>query len=200
MNGMNGLGKVLSPGMPQGVPQGIPLGMPQTIPQGMAQGIPQGMPQGLPQQIPQGMQQGVPGGHQIPSHTDTNTKNEENFMKELDSINNFLNIINEIQLPIPDKVINNICAQSGLSTSDPRLSRLLSLASQYIICQIISECRKSGNLDLQISDIKKALEKMNINVYRPEYIVNPIDQEATNIDDNQIFDLSSNMDDTQMFD
>lgn len=186
MNGMNGLGKVLSPGMPMGMSPGMP------------QGIPPGMNQGIPPSMPQGMQQGMPQVGQ-PGHP--NIRNEEEYNKESECINNFLNIINEVPLPISDKVINNICAQSGFSTSDPRLARLLSLASEYLIIIAVNECKKitGDRTDLQLADVKKAVERLNTNVYRPEYIVNPIDSESAGIDDNQIFDLSSNMDDNQMF-
>lgn len=197
MNGMNGMGKVLSPGMPQGMPLGMTPGMPQAMP-GMNQAIPPAMQQGMQQ----GMPPGVPPQQMPPQRSDVNARNEEEFNKESESINSFLNTILEVQLPISDKVINNICAQAGFSTSDPRLARLLSFVSEYLTILALTECRKvtQKRTDLQLTDVKKVLETMNINVHRPEYIVNPIDSEATGIDENQLFDLSSTIEDTQMFD
>lgn len=173
-------------------------GIPPVIP-GISQNIAQGMPPGMSQGMNQGMSQfGAPAPFQ-PPHNEMN-RNEDEFVKEAENINNFLNTINECQLPISDKVINNICAQAGFSTTDPRLSRLLSLACEYFIIFAVNQCRKvaaNNRTDLQLSDVKKALEKLNVNIYRPEYIVNTIESEQANIDDNQMFDY---IEDTQMFD
>ncbi|KAH0785925.1 transcription initiation factor TFIID subunit 10-like protein [Histomonas meleagridis] len=86
--------------------------------------------------------------------------------------------------PIPDAVISHILSEAGLSTSDIRVCRTLNVACQKFISDVLEDCAsiakqrkksttkdKLKNIDLQVSDLKAALEMRDIHVHRPEFIV-----------------------------
>jgi len=101
------------------------------------------------------------------------------------NIEKFLSGMTEYPPPIPDTVICHVLAEAGLSTTDPRVHRTLNVACQKFIADILDDCAvaakqrakpaKSSSskkkLDLQLSDLKAALELRGIRCHRPEFIV-----------------------------
>jgi transcription initiation factor TFIID subunit 10 len=110
---------------------------------------------------------------------------QEEAQKENANIEKFLKGMSEYPPPIPDAVIMRILAEAGLATSDARVHRTLNVACQKFIDDVLQDCaanakrrvkrNKSGGskkgLDLQVSDLKVALENRSIHVHRPEFIV-----------------------------
>lgn len=108
----------------------------------------------------------------------------EEAQRENTNIERFLRGMAEYPPPIPDAVVMHILAQAGLSTSDPRVHRTLNVACQKFITDVIEDCAlaaqrrvkgtkqgKKEKPDLQVSDLKVALETRGIHVHRPEFIV-----------------------------
>lgn len=107
----------------------------------------------------------------------------EEAQRENANIEQFLKSMTEYLPPIPDAVVMHVLAQAGLSTSDPRVHRTLNVACQKFIAEVVEDCaiaatqRRGRNkqnktkLDLQVSDLKAALETRGIHVHRPEFIV-----------------------------
>ena len=108
----------------------------------------------------------------------------EEAQKENANIEKFIRGMAEYPPPIPDTVIMHVLAEAGLSTTDPRVHRTLNVACQKFIVDLIQDCsifakqrvkatKQSGkkNLDLQVSDLKAALELKGMHVHRPEFIV-----------------------------
>ena len=108
----------------------------------------------------------------------------EEAQKENENIEQFIRGMGEYPPPIPDAVVMHVLAEAGLSTTDPRVHRTLNVACQKFIVDLIDDCavfatqrmkanKQSGkkNLDLQLSDLKQALEVKGIHVHRPEFIV-----------------------------
>jgi transcription initiation factor TFIID subunit 10 len=101
------------------------------------------------------------------------------------NIDKFLRGMSEYPPPIPDTVITHVLAEAGLSTSDPRVHRTLNVACQKFIADLLDDCAivakqrvkktkspsSKKNLDLQLSDLKAALEVRGIHCHRPEFIV-----------------------------
>ena len=100
------------------------------------------------------------------------------------NIEKFLKGMTEYPPPIPDAVVMHVLAQAGLATSDPRVHRTLNVACQKFITDVIHDCAiaagqrvkrtskgKKEKPDLQVSDLKIALETRGIHVHRPEFIV-----------------------------
>lgn len=108
---------------------------------------------------------------------------QQEIEKENQNIDIFLRGMAEYPPPIPDAVIMHILAEAGLSTSDPRVHRTLNVACQKFISDVLDDCacvarqKKKGKggkqkgLDLEVSDLKVALEMRNIHIHRPEFIV-----------------------------
>lgn len=99
-------------------------------------------------------------------------------------IENFMIKLQDYPSPIPDSVIKHICAESGLNTTDARVTSAISVVTQKFISEVLRNCSdfakaraaqenpgKIRKLDLQFSDLKQALAKRGIHVNRPEFIV-----------------------------
>ncbi|KAK8891000.1 Transcription initiation factor TFIID subunit 10 [Tritrichomonas musculus] len=114
------------------------------------------------------------------------TKWMEEVQQENANIEKFLRGMSEYPSPIPDTVIMHVLAEAGLQTSDPRVHRTLNVAIQKFITEVLADCATAAkqrnkasqqsssskkSLDLQVSDLKCVLERRDIHVYRPEFIV-----------------------------
>jgi S-adenosylmethionine synthetase len=88
---------------------------------------------------------------------------------ECENVIAFVQKIQELYSPIPDAVINNIIAQAGCSTSDPRVARIFNVVAQKLIVEILNEF--SGKKEIQLPDVVRALSSRGFPVYRPEFIV-----------------------------
>ena len=109
----------------------------------------------------------------------------EEVQQENANIEKFLRGMSEYPSPIPDTVIMHVLAEAGLQTSDPRVHRTLNVAIQKFITEVLTDCATAAkqrnkaaqsssskkSLDLQVSDLKWVLERRDIHVYRPEFIV-----------------------------
>ena len=110
---------------------------------------------------------------------DFNSNNQANVEK-------FLQAMGEYQPPIPDAAVAHILAESGLSTSDTRVSRILNVACQKFISEVLQDCANAARqrvksesnsdskrqaLDLQMSDLKASLKNKGICIDRPDFIV-----------------------------
>ena len=110
----------------------------------------------------------------------------EEVQQENANIEKFLKGMSEYPSPIPDAVIMHVLAEAGLQTSDPRVHRTLNVAIQKFITEVLTDCATAAKqrnkatsqsssskktLDLQVSDLKAVLERRDIHVYRPEFIV-----------------------------
>jgi transcription initiation factor TFIID subunit 10 len=101
--------------------------------------------------------------------------------KEYANIEKFLRSMNEYPPPIPDTVVMHVLAEAGMSTSDRPVHRTLNVACQKFIADILEDSsavakqriQKKGKkgLDLQVSDLKVALEMRGIHIHRPDFIV-----------------------------
>ena len=172
MGGMGGMG-----GMPQAMQN-----MQQPMMQPGIPGMPQMMQPNMPHQNHPSMQMPPQMQHPVKQ---PNEKNDAAIITE------FVNKLNETPFMIPDPVINNICAQAGLTTSNPEILRIYSLICQTVLMMTINECKKtSENEHLQLSAVKAVLNHNGIPVHRPDYLVNPIESEDTNTDDTQGYDYA----------
>ena len=96
-----------------------------------------------------------------------------------DEIHMFLYNLSERPLLFPDHVLKNILEQSGATTSDSRVFKLISFACQTYLDNIAAECRhQSPTPNLQVGDVKRALAKFNVSIDRPEYIMTPLPPEV----------------------
>jgi transcription initiation factor TFIID subunit 10 len=103
--------------------------------------------------------------------------------KEHANIEKFLRSMNEYTAPIPDAVVMHVLAEAGLSTSDRGVHRTLNVACQKFITDVLVDCAtiakqrsrsqrgKKSVLDLQVSDLKTALDMRGVHVHRPDFIV-----------------------------
>ena len=108
--------------------------------------------------------------------------NQDSISNESANIAAFLREMGDYTPPIPDSVIMHILAEAGMSTSDPRVHRTLNVACQKFINDVLEDCSRNAKrrqkdqkdqnkANLQVSDLKKALEKYGIHVHRPDFIV-----------------------------
>ena len=101
--------------------------------------------------------------------------------EEANNIESFLRDIQDYPPPIPDSVIMHILAEAGLNTTDPRVHRTMNVVCQKFMSEVLSDCSKIASsrvksekkkkLELQVYDLKQALEPRGIHIHRPEFIV-----------------------------
>jgi transcription initiation factor TFIID subunit 10 len=102
--------------------------------------------------------------------------------KEHANIEKFLRNMNEYPPPIPDAVVAHVLAEAGMNTSDRAVQRTLNVACQKFIAEVVEDCaaiakqrvqktKGKKGLDLQVSDLKVALEMRGIHIHRPDFIV-----------------------------
>jgi hypothetical protein len=102
--------------------------------------------------------------------------------KEHANIEKFLRSMNEYPPPIPDTVVMHVLAEAGMATSDRAVQRTLNVACQKFIADVLEDCsciakkrvqkpKAKKGMDLQVSDLKEALEMHGIHVHRPDFIV-----------------------------
>lgn len=98
------------------------------------------------------------------------------------SKNNLLEAIEEFDSSLPDAVVQHFLNSAGLQTSDPRIIRLIAIAAQKFIHDIISDslqhCKLRGaqgkktkekKYTLAIEDLASALSEYGIEVRRQHY-------------------------------
>lgn len=89
---------------------------------------------------------------------------------------------NEFNSSIPEDVINHFLTQAGMKTNDPRMVKLIGIAAQKFIHDIVSDslqhCKLRNNqnkknkeqkLTLSMADLSSALVEYGIEVKRPQY-------------------------------
>lgn len=107
---------------------------------------------------------------EFPSPTDAN------------KISQFIQELGDYIPPIPESVINQILAECGMQTDDVVVSHIMNVVCQKFMRDVMVKCcanakvrakedKKKKKLDIQVSDLKLALETRGIHVNRPEFIV-----------------------------
>ncbi|XP_050534929.1 transcription initiation factor TFIID subunit 10 [Daktulosphaira vitifoliae] len=109
--------------------------------------------------------------------------------EETVSISDVIIQLQDYSPTIPDAITAAICSEAGFETSDPRIIRLISIASQKFIADIANDalqhCRvrmatmptKSGKVPkdrkftLTMEDLTPALNEYGIVVRKPPYFV-----------------------------
>ncbi|EAX89202.1 hypothetical protein TVAG_121360 [Trichomonas vaginalis G3] len=97
-------------------------------------------------------------------------------------IEQFLQKLEDYPPPIPDSVIKQILSECGMHTNDIRVSHIMNVVCQKFMSDVMTKCcecaklrakedKKKKKLDIQVSDLKAALETRGIHVNRPEFIV-----------------------------
>lgn len=95
---------------------------------------------------------------------------------------NILEAIEEFDSSIPDAVVSHFLNVAGMQTNDPRIIRLIAIAAQKFIHDIVSDslqhCKLRGQqgkktkdkkYTLAIEDLASALEEYGIEVRRQHY-------------------------------
>lgn len=95
---------------------------------------------------------------------------------------NILEAIKDFDSSIPDAVVHHFLNQAGMQTSDQRIIRLIAIAAQKFIHDIVSDSlqhcklrgaqnkkKKEKDFTLAIEDLAAALEEYGIEVKRPQY-------------------------------
>ena len=109
---------------------------------------------------------------------------EERDQLEIENIQTFLSHIQDYPPPIPDSVIRHILSETGLNTDDIRVIHTMNVACQKFIFDVLQltssiarsrvkedKTTKKKKVDLQVSDLKRALETFDVQINRPEFIV-----------------------------
>ena len=127
-------------------------------------------------------------------------QNESSWRMYLDSVLKFGMDVGQVTPVIPDTVMDNIMAEAGMHTTDPAVARVLSIACQKYISQILYTLirEKSDSHDpstANLDDIKQALEKNNIRSCRPDYLVGEMDDEHEEISKFMDFGFQGDHDD-----
>ena len=110
---------------------------------------------------------------------------EKRDQQEKANLEAFLTHFQNYPPPIPDTVIRHILSENGMNTDDILVIHTMNVACQKFISDVLQHTtdianarvkdEKSNNkkkkIDLQVCDLKKALETYDIHVNRPEFIV-----------------------------
>lgn len=100
-------------------------------------------------------------------------------------VSQFLEVLDSFTPTIPDAVINHYLRRSGFKSSDPRVMRLISLATQKFVADVatdameyckagqVSAAAKKGTREKQLvltsGDLVNALNDHGIGVVKPPY-------------------------------
>ena len=110
---------------------------------------------------------------------------------ESSNIEEFIKSLQDYTPPIPENLINHLLAESGMNTTDPRVSLAVNVATQKFINNVLNRCRDAAKerilndtnqstkrkMDLQVSDVKQAISHY-FPIHRPEFLVSlPEDEE-----------------------
>lgn len=86
---------------------------------------------------------------QIETQTSKETTLEpvkRNFSHESYELNNFLLSLDAYQSTLPEAYVNNLLRRSGVDLKDTRISKLVALAADKILVQILSEAKEVSQL------------------------------------------------------
>jgi transcription initiation factor TFIID subunit 10 len=100
-------------------------------------------------------------------------------------VEEFVESMEDFSPIIPDEVIEYYLKKTGFSCPDVRIKRLISLAAQKFIsdivndtmqyCKIRQQRRKDKKLVLTMEDLERSLKEYGINVKKPDYFVDKSD-------------------------
>ena len=109
---------------------------------------------------------------------------EKRDQQETANLKEFLARFPDYPPPIPNTVIRHILSESGINTDDILVINTMNVACQKFISDVLQQTTeiartrtkeekssKKKKIDLQVCDLKKALESYDIHVNRPEFIV-----------------------------
>lgn len=115
------------------------------------------------------------------------TKHHEGAEKnEIDNLIKFFSSIENYPSPIPDEVIKRMMADSGIHVCDVPSVKMMNIYVQKFIYDVLDDSKKASSSrssankkrrDLQVCDIKEALERRGIYVNRPDFIISPLNKE-----------------------
>lgn len=111
----------------------------------------------------------------------------EDNRRSFEAMAKFVEQLGEFTPLIPDAVINNIMAQAGMFTSDPKVARILNIECQKFITELCSDLSREMTQKeiVQLDTVKRVLAKRGNRVDRPEFIVGPLQstEEPTDLGD-----------------
>ena len=117
----------------------------------------------------------------------------EEINQENKNIVTFLTQIYDYTPPnIPEPIINRILSDAGMPNSNRIVNRTLNIAIQKFITDVIKDSTKCAKqrmkaeksskkspMDIQVVDVKSALNIRGIHVHRPDFIVSLPKQESS---------------------
>ena len=85
---------------------------------------------------------------------------------------------------IPDEVVSHLLDRSGANLSDPSLVRLVGLATQHFLYDLLTDARqiqrlrtkdkKEHTAELMLGDLAMALQQQGISIAKPEFIADNV--------------------------
>eukprot|EP01117_Protostelium_nocturnum_P000675 TRINITY_DN10796_c0_g1_i1.p1 TRINITY_DN10796_c0_g1~~TRINITY_DN10796_c0_g1_i1.p1 ORF type:complete len:117 (-),score=42.05 TRINITY_DN10796_c0_g1_i1:151-501(-) len=107
-----------------------------------------------------------------------------------EEIENFLHSLQEFAPTIPDEVTRYYLQKGGFQCSDIRVQRLVGLAAQKFLTDLINESlqyakirqsqnkgKKNQKLALTMEDLTHSLKEYGINVKKPQYFIQTEEKE-----------------------
>lgn len=155
----------------------VPAQQPQPEPLTQTQPEPQSQPEAQPDQTTQTQHESSPSTAAFMCSNSRSTALGPKLTK-----NNILEEIKDFDSSIPDPVVHHFLNYAGMQTSDQRVIRLIAIAAQKFIHDIVSDslqhCKLRGaqgkktkekKLTLGIEDLAAALEEYGIEIKRQQY-------------------------------
>ena len=89
--------------------------------------------------------------------------------------NQFLEEIDKYTPKLSEEIVKHICEEKGLVTSDPRLYRILAIAAQSFVEDILTgtaesiNCKKKNNKFLEWKELSEILKEKGISANRTQF-------------------------------
>lgn len=119
---------------------------------------------------------------------------------EREDLEKFICSLDEYQPAIPDELIRHHLSRAGFQTDDPRIERLISLATQKFIADIANDAicqsrlraasgpapRKAAairepKIVLTLDDLERALREYGVHLRKPPYFADSVDAGAPEV-------------------
>jgi len=117
--------------------------------------------------------------HPDGAETKVATESNDNNSIEKFLVPKFLETMKEYQPTIPPEVVSYYLDKSGCNCSDPKLKRVIALATQKFIFNVVHDAKRFNDLRrekttrktavLKMEDLASSLEEHGINIVKPEY-------------------------------